>query len=223
MEENNYIVYVHICPNNKKYIGITKLSPNRRWKNGKGYKHCVLFYKAIKKYGWENIEHKILFENLNKKDACQKEQQLIAFYKSNNSQYGYNITNGGNTTATFTNEIKKKISINTRKAMQNPLVREKLRNHRKQQASPMKGKKLSEEHKSKLKHDGMKGKKHSQKSIQLMKTNNTRKRKVICLETKIIYESLKEAANYNNIDIRNICRSCKIGYATKGLHWKYYE
>ena len=61
MEENNYIVYVHICPNNKKYIGITKLPPNRRWKNGEGYKPCVLFYKAIKKYGWENIEHKIKF------------------------------------------------------------------------------------------------------------------------------------------------------------------
>lgn len=32
-----YIVYMHICPNNKKYIGITSQKPEKRWGNGKNY------------------------------------------------------------------------------------------------------------------------------------------------------------------------------------------
>lgn len=36
-EERNYKVYIHTNKlNNKKYIGITKQDPERRWKNGWG-------------------------------------------------------------------------------------------------------------------------------------------------------------------------------------------
>ena len=56
---NKYKVYMHICPNDKKYIGITQQDVLKRWNYGNGYKGCVLFYKAIKKYGWKNIEHYI--------------------------------------------------------------------------------------------------------------------------------------------------------------------
>ena len=55
MKEQNYTVYMHICPNGKRYIGITKLKPNERWKNGKSYKNCILFNRAIEKYKWKNI------------------------------------------------------------------------------------------------------------------------------------------------------------------------
>lgn len=216
-----YCIYMHICPNNKKYIGITSLIPKKRWNYGRGYKYSVLFFKAIQKYGWDNIKHKILLNNLTKEEACKKEQELISLYKSNNPKYGYNITNGGNTTITFTDEIKKKISINTKKAMKNPLVREKLREHRKHQVSPMKGKKLSEEHKSKLKHDGMKGKHHTEESKKLMRQNIKRKRKVLCVETNIIYESMCEASRQTGIDYRNIHRCCNKGTTAKGFHWKY--
>ena len=61
---NDYIVYMHISPSNKKYIGITKQEPNRRWRNGQGYKGQV-FYNAIEKYGWKNIQH-IIVEKLQK-------------------------------------------------------------------------------------------------------------------------------------------------------------
>ena len=36
---NDYIVYMHISPNNKKYIGITCQSLKNRWRNGEGYKN----------------------------------------------------------------------------------------------------------------------------------------------------------------------------------------
>lgn len=33
-----YKVYKHTFPNGKKYIGITKLTVENRWRSGKGYK-----------------------------------------------------------------------------------------------------------------------------------------------------------------------------------------
>ena len=91
----SYIVYKHTTPSNKIYIGITGTSTNQRWNNGKGYAKHPYFYNAIKKYGWDNITHEILFDNLTKEDACIKEKELIKFYNSNNPKYGYNMTSGG--------------------------------------------------------------------------------------------------------------------------------
>ena len=79
-----YIVYMHTCPNGKKYIGITSQSPERRWQKGKGYAYGSnpYFYNAIEKYGWDNIEHTILFRNLTKEEAEQKEIELIKEHKT---------------------------------------------------------------------------------------------------------------------------------------------
>lgn len=82
--------------NNKKYVGITGNDPVKRWQNGKGYYKNRYFNFAIKKYGWDNFEHKILYENLTKEEAESKEIELIANYNLMDSQYGYNIQAGGN-------------------------------------------------------------------------------------------------------------------------------
>lgn len=92
--ENNYKVYMHKFPNNKVYIGITCQKVKDRWKNR--YVGCPFMFNAIKKYGWKNIEHIVLYEYLTKEEAEQKEIKLIAYYKSNQRKYGYNIENGGN-------------------------------------------------------------------------------------------------------------------------------
>lgn len=109
--KEKYSVYVHVFPNNKKYIGITMRKPKYRWNNGKAYYHNQFMVRAIKKYGWENIEHKILYEHLTKEEAEQKEIELIKHYKTNDKKYGYNIENGGNHQGKMSETTKKLLSI----------------------------------------------------------------------------------------------------------------
>lgn len=106
---NMYIVYKHTCPNGKVYIGITSKNPKIRW--ACKYKTNKRFYSAIQKYGWENIIHEILFKNLTKEEAEAKKIELIAFYKSNDIKYGYNISKGGHSNYGYhhSKETKNKI------------------------------------------------------------------------------------------------------------------
>lgn len=90
-----YVVYCHRnIKNGKRYIGITKNNPNKRWRNGKGY-YTQYFSRAIKKYGWENFEHIILENNLTKEQACKAEKFYINKYDTTNPKNGYNETLGG--------------------------------------------------------------------------------------------------------------------------------
>lgn len=72
------------------------------------------FMKAIKKYGWDNFQHEILFEGLTKEQAELKEIELIALYKSDQREYGYNIEHGGNSIGKHSEETKKKIGMANR-------------------------------------------------------------------------------------------------------------
>lgn len=119
MVKNNYCVYKHTTPNGKAYIGITSINPLRRWKNGQGYNRQERFFRAIIKYGWENIKHEILFAGLSKEEAEAKEIELIALYKTNKPDYGYNIANGGHCVGQHAEETLKKIS-EANKGVKNP-------------------------------------------------------------------------------------------------------
>ena len=204
MEEHNYIVYMHICPNNKKYIGITKQLPEKRWLNGKGYKTNDYFYKAIKKYNWKNIEHKILYTNLTKHEAEEKEIELINKYKSNNTNYGYNIENGGHVNC-VNEKTKKQIS----KTMKDKEIYKKNPNcFKKGEKSWITGKHHTEETKRIIK---------EKRANQIMSSN-----KVKCIETNIIYNSAKEIENifgYNAKFIRKVC--CDINKSAYNYHWIY--
>ena len=105
---DKYIIYEHIFPNGKRYIGITCRSPKERWKNGHGYAHNQYMKNAIEKYGWANVQHNILYTNLSKEVAEKEEIRLIALYKLTDRRFGYNIDKGGTTTK----EYRKKQDIN---------------------------------------------------------------------------------------------------------------
>lgn len=94
LSDNNYKVYKHTCPNGKVYIGITKCNPLERWGNGFGYESQTYFFRAIVKYGWINIKHEILYDNLSEQEAKKLEIQLIKEYNSQDINYGYNIDLG---------------------------------------------------------------------------------------------------------------------------------
>ena len=149
---NNYIVYQHINTiNGKSYIGITSQSLiNRSRKNGSGYKECPYFYNAIQKYGWDNFEHNILYDNLTKKEAEQKEIELINFFKANNPNNGYNIQNGGNCIGKMSNETKQKISKKLKGIKFTPEHKLKLSLAQTGEKNHQFGKKTSEEIKEKI-------------------------------------------------------------------------
>ena len=95
MEAKTFSVYMHTTPSGKRYVGITCMNPKKRWKNGKGYELCTAFNRAIKKYGWDQIKHEIVLTGLSKEEACMEEQRLIRRYKTDDRDFGYNLTSGG--------------------------------------------------------------------------------------------------------------------------------
>lgn len=111
--EKNYVLYLHISPSGKKYFGITCQKPKRRWANGNGYKKHPHFWRAIQKYGWDNIAHIVLADDLTKEEAFSFEQYFIAYYDTTNRENGYNSSSGGeggNSGCERTEEWKRKIS-----------------------------------------------------------------------------------------------------------------
>lgn len=94
-----YVVYKHTTPSGKVYIGITKRKPEQRWESGNGYKDNEHFYRAILKYGWENIKHEIVCTGLTKWQAGKVEQSLIKYFDSTNQDKGYNHSIGGECSA----------------------------------------------------------------------------------------------------------------------------
>ena len=216
--ENNYTVYMHLFPNNKKYIGITSKKPKRRWESGTGYITQKLMNRAIQKYKWENIEHKILYKNLTKEEAEQKEIELIKNYKTNNPKYGYNIENGGNSIGKHSKETRLKISI-ANKGKKNPKISKVNKGNK-----YCLGRIMSEETKNKIS-NANKGK-HMSPNTEFKKgySNISRMRKVICLETGKVYNSMTNASKETNISLANIQSVCLGKSKTaKGYHWRYYE
>lgn len=89
-----YIVYIHIFPNGKRYVGLTTQDVDSRWRNGEGYKHQFV-YKPIKKYGWNNIKHIIYYVN-NETEMKYLEKYLFGYYNTTDLRYGYNRTDANN-------------------------------------------------------------------------------------------------------------------------------
>lgn len=114
-----WTVYIHLFPNGKRYVGITSQSPpENRWCGGSGYSRQPLVGKAIKKYGWENIQHIIVIQTENKEEAFYAEKWLIATYHTNDVEYGYNLTSGGEGTLgrTMSEDSRRKLGENQKKA-----------------------------------------------------------------------------------------------------------
>lgn len=122
MSENNCAVYVHVnLINGKKYVGITTMNPpEKRWQNGYGYYRNAHFTNAIKKYGWNNFAHFVLYENIPIKIAKNIEEILIQEHFTHDPRFGYNKTMGGELEIP-TEEARQKMS--EAKKCNNPMKR----------------------------------------------------------------------------------------------------
>ena len=206
--KNNYIVYIHTCPNGKVYIVITSQKPTKRWGNGKGYIRNEHFYNAILKYGWSNIKHDILYENVSKEFACKKEQELISKYKSNNRKYGYNNSIGGEFGSLgIKYSEQKKIEISIR---------------HKGEGNPFYNKHHTEEAKKRIK-SKLIGRKHTDTEIINMIKASPKKKRVYQYTTdnKLVnsYESKRQAIRETGIDMGKVLINKK--KTAGGYRWSY--
>lgn len=239
----SYTLYMHIFPNDKVYIGITCQKPESRWgKDGNAYQHNQYMQNAILKYGWNNIKHEILHTGLTKEAAEQKEIELIAKYKSNQREYGYNIENGGHVNC-VSDETKRKLSQirKGRKLTQEQkmkiscslLGREVSQLTKKRISEALKGREATEEAKAKMsiarkgKSSWNKGKELSQEHKTKLKAAKAHKtKKVLCVETNCVYESVRDAEKQLGLSHGNLAKCCNNVYGFKtcgGYHWKYID
>ena len=193
----------------------------KRWKKGKNYKANKHFYNAIHKYSWENFTHDILYSNLTKNEAENKEIELIALYNATNRKFGYNKDNGGKSVGRFTEETKNKISKSH--------LGKKLTNEHKNKIglaskgnTYAKGKKLSPEHKQKLLEANI-GRKWTDDTFQKIIEKNSISVVKLTSNGEYIerYNSIKEASN-NTFSSACISRACnKKQNGAYGFLWMY--
>lgn len=222
-----WCVYIHTSPSNKYYVGITSKEPKVRWgHNGNAYK-TQYFSNAIKKYGWDNFQHEIIAENLTEDEAKNFEKVLISKLRSNERDFGYNITKGGDGVCGF--------------GLHGEL-------------NPMYGKKHSEETLKKIS-QSRKGKcvgednpyygKHHSKEVidKILKSRSwyvpseetikriaeSNKKKVVQYDLENnnlikIHKSAKDASDDLNIDKGSITKCCQHKRKSAGgYRWEYYE
>jgi len=239
-----YKVYMHTCiNNNKKYVGITRQTTKRRWRDGSGYKNSELFYNAIKKYGWNNFEHEVILCNLIKQEAEMFEIKMIKYYKSNEKKFGYNVANGGNANGTTSSETKRKLSeINKGKhsGEKNYFYGKKYTGEQ----NAWFGKKLSEEHRIKIgetrKQRGIKPWNYgvsncfSEQTIEKMRqsqskprphlrgSNSTSSKPIICTTTGETFCSITEASKKLKLFVSRISAVCNgKNKTTKGFNFMF--
>ena len=198
INEGDYIVYCHINKlNGKKYVGITRQNPVKRWRNGNGYVHSPKFYNAIQKYGWDNFEHIILFKDISIDDANKIEQTLIQFFNLQDNNFGYNIADGGdahNHNKYLSDESRHNMSISQRERFKDP------KNH------------------------PWLGNEHTKQSKYKMMLNSPLKKQVRCIETDTVYTSINEAVRHLGLKSKNsIITALNKGSRCKGCHWEIVE
>jgi group I intron endonuclease len=247
----NYIIYKHTSPSGKIYIGQTCQSHKQRWRSGKGYKNNQYLCKAMDKYGWDNFKHEIITTDLTKKEADWVEKYLIAYYHSNEEDFGYNLTKGGEGCIGFkqTNEVKERISKANKGRKRTEEQKEKYRkSHIGLKASEDAKKKMSESRKKWLlnpdnrkkcanygENNGMYGRRGESSpnfgkhhiGVPCSDKKKEQQSKAIfqCdLNNNIIkkYKSITEASLDNNITIQGISMCCRgIIKTYKKYIWSY--
>lgn len=207
---NHYTVYVHTTPSGKVYVGITN-DTKRRWSaSGGRYRHNPHFWRAILKYGWDNIRHEILLDNLTCEEAKNQERRFIEKWMAADPERGYNLTLGGDGC------LGRKVSDETRVKI----------------SEGNRGKVISQEQREKISRS-MRGKSHpvdakTREKISLSKKGKwtggrgAEGKKVLCVETGLVYENARIAAQELGLCYSGIYRCVQGERATcGGYRWRH--
>ena len=230
-----YTVYCHTNKlNGKRYVGITKKKPERRWNNGEGYKESPRFYNAIKKYGWHNFLHEILYTGLTLDEAKQKEIDLIAEWNLTNDECGYNISQGGDMcnyerTQVHRDNLSKcmKSRWNTMSEEERRIRRDRLYYYSRPERNPFLGKQHSEETRQLISNkakERFKDKDFAEKQRRLRDKQCKSIAQYDLSGTLIaIFPSLHELENQTGFLRPAITKCCKGEYKQSyGYIWRYY-
>lgn len=207
-----YTVYKHTSPSGKVYIGITCMTPEKRWQNGGGYRNNPHFAAAIQRHGWDNIRHEIIAEGLNQEEAERLEVELIAKYKSADKAHGYNISLGGNTGQKHSAETRAKIGDANRSRIWTPEARAKVGaagRGRTQSVDARRKRSLSNQ-----------GRSHNEEARE--KIRAAKQKPVICIDTGERYRSIEEAAKAIGASpslVSGVCRGVR--KTTRGLRFRF--
>lgn len=227
--------------NTKLYIGQTK-DLSRRARNGKGYKGCRHLYYAIQKYGWEVFHYEILAECETQEEANMLEIYYIKLYDTTNQSKGYNISLGG-VVRTTNEETKKKISNSVKQLWENSNYAtnmakrlkqtwdEERREKQRYQMQKMRDETDFQQKARKGYQKWYKNLSEEEKFSYIENRAKARRKKVICLNTNEIFNSMKEACDKYHLDPGSLTKVCqgKLKHTGKDpitqekLVWAYYN
>lgn len=242
LQTNNYTVYVHTNKENgMRYVGITSQSVSARWQaNGNGYRKQEHFWRAIKKYGWDNFEHEIVASGLSKDDACALEQKLILMYDSCDNTKGYNKSTGGEFGAVgvIKNDNQRTAASQAlRKKWEDQVFRKAASNRviALNQSEEMRKKRSESNHLRGVSDDTRKKISNAKTGHKLGPFSDEHKRKisehhsggadevsVVCVETGEVFKSINDASRVKHINkkqISNCCRGVRHYNTAGGYHW----
>lgn len=222
INDKKYCVYIHINEiNGKMYVGQTCCSIMDRWENGFGYLgkkngryNQPLFANAILKYGWDSFEHIIVYENLSLEEANLYEEWLIYLGDTTNPKYGYNILSGGKNSKR-SEDYRKRLS-ESRKGEKNHRygmhcteetkmrISESHKGKYVGEKNPMYGKHHTEETRKRLSETHKNPSEETRRKISenhadVSGANNPRAVCVMIVETREIFKTIQEAADYFHV------------------------
>lgn len=185
--------------NGKVYIGQTSQGIRTRWGQHCCCDACPVLHRAISKYGKKNFTVQRIDVAYSKEEANQKEMYWIEQYDSANIEHGYNLSLGGS----FGNF--------------NDATREKMSESHKGEKNSFYGKHHSEETRARM---------SKAKKGMYADGNHPKARKVLCVETGEVFNTIKEAAQKYGLSPQKISLVCIGTYGrtkTGGLHWEYAD
>lgn len=219
MKEKTYSVYMHVFPNGKRYIGITRMNPEDRWHGGSGYRNQPKMYAAIQKYGWQNIDHVILLSGLTQEKAEQEEIRLIK--ELNTIKNGYNVDAGGCGACPRSKEFKENLCIKN-SGKNNPFFgKHHTIETRQEHSNFMKGNAYFKGHHHSEEYKKMKSEQMTEKYSE---GRNPRCKKVLMITeegAETVFYSLRNAAENAKISPSLMHKLVNKGIRRNGCRWEY--